>query len=269
MSEFEQFADFARKMDKFQKAFSNSFRIPTFTFVSSEISGIATKLAANSEKFNQVFKNLSDALEQLNKSRPSNFSGLLIDQQFKIIEMSHRGVFGTIEAIPVEVIQELLSSDGNIDDLNRILLDNIDALIAQARKITTARIETAMSDDDFYLLDKSVLAMESNNYEASQALSTILWDSFLSRYAGSRNHITKIKLIAEKPDISEMENFAPLYDYGAFGPALIASKTDSKKFLYSRHATVHYASKRSINKLNAIKSLTISVGLIGRQNRIS
>lgn len=266
MSDFEQFADFARKMDKFQETFSNSIRFPTFAFVSPGISGVATKLAANSEKFNKVFKNLSEALEQLNKSRPTNYFGLLIDQQFEIIDLSHRGVFGTIEAIPVEVAQELLSSDGNISELNRILLDNLDALIAQARKITTTRIETAMPDDDFYLLDKSILAMESNNYEASQALSTILWDSFLSRYAGSLNHITKIKPIAEKPDINEMENFAPLYDYGAFGPALIASQTDTKKVLYSRNATVHYASKKSINKLNAIKALTIAVGLIGRQN---
>lgn len=269
MSEFEKFADFSRRMDKFHETFSNSLRTPTFTFVSPEISGVATKIAANSAKFNHVFKNLSDALEQLNRSRPTNYSGLLIDQQFEIIDLSHRGVFGTIEAIPFEVTQELLSSDGNIDDLDRILLGNAEALIAQARKITSAQIETAMSDDDFYLLDKCVLAMESKNYEASQALSTILWDSFLCKYSGSRNHITKIKPIAEKPDISEMENFAPLYDYGAFGPALKASQANSKKFLYSRNATVHYASKRSINKLNAIKSLTIAVGIIGRQNRSS
>jgi hypothetical protein len=73
--------------------------------------------------------------------------------------------------------------------------------------------------------------------------------------------------MAANPDIQDMESFAPLYDYGAYGPALKAYQTPSTKNLYSRDGTVQRANLSSINKSNSIKSITIAGGLIGGEFR--
>lgn len=254
------------KFIRHQEIITSSFRIPSSIYVSPAISQLIKKLEDDSKKFEAMFKslNISILFEELNKGKPTNYRGLMINEQFRVIELSQRGNFGTVEIMPIEVLRLLLACDGSIFELNRIILDHENDILQSANKIVDDAFELLTVEDYPILLSKSVNAFIDGHFEASQTLSTTLWDTFICKKAGHFKPITEIKPLAKKPNIDDLETFAPLYDYGAFGPALSSYVTNVSSDKYSRHGSVHQISTRSLNKLNSIKALSIAAGLIGR-----
>lgn len=256
----------AKKLSEYQANLLGSFDLSGITALSEPYRAFAEKLEANTKSFTAMLQTtrFSVLLEQIGRETPYNYDHLLIDDQYVLIESSRLWNFGTVEVLPKTVITELLSKSGLEDEINQVLLLGKTEIMNKTTELVEAFLEEPKIKDYGFLLGRSAEALNDGHYEASQALSTALWDSFLSERAGRKDPITSIKGEAEKPDIEAIEGFSPIYDYGAFGPALSAYKTPGASAKYSRNGTIHHLSTTSANQLNSIKAITIAAGVLGR-----
>jgi hypothetical protein len=259
----------AKKLSEYQANLLGSFDLSGITALPEPYRAFAEKLEANTKSFTAMLQTtrFSVLLEQFGRETPYNYDQLLIDDQYVLIESSRLWNFGTVEVLPKTVITELLSKSGLEYEINQVLLLGKTEIMNKTTELVEAFLEEPKIKDYGFLLGRSVEALNDGHYEASQALSTALWDSFLSERAGRKDPITSIKGEAEKPDIEAIEaieGFSPIYDYGAFGPALSAYKTPGASAKYSRNGTIHHLSTTSANQLNSIKAITIAAGVLGR-----
>jgi len=256
----------AKKLSEYQANLLGSFDLSGITALSEPYRAFAEKLEANTKSFTAMLQTTSFSvlLEQIGRETPYNYDQLLIEEQYALIESSRLWNFGTVEVMPKAVIAELLCKNDLEEEVNQVLLLGKVEIINKTTELVESFLEEPKITDYGFLLGRSVDALNDGHYEASQALSTALWDSFISERAGRQDPITAIKGEAEKPDIKAIEGFSPIYDYGAFGPALSAYKTPGASAKYSRNGTIHHLSTTSANQLNAIKAITIASGLLGR-----
>jgi hypothetical protein len=269
MSSFSELESTAKKLTGFQASLLGSFDLSGILALSESHRDFAKKLEANSKSFAVMLnsKNFATLLEEMGRETPYNYENFMIDDQYTLIEMSRVGNFGTIEVMPRAVIEKLLKVEGSEIEVDKELLLNKNEIIDKVFELVQAFLEFPQIEDYGFLLGRSLEALSGGHYEASQTLSTALWDSFLSERAGRKAPMTAIKGEAEKPDIQAIEGFSPIYNYGAFGPALSAYQAPGNRSKYSRDGTIHHLSSTSANQLNAIKAITIAGGVIGRSWR--
>jgi hypothetical protein len=132
--------------------------------------------------------------------------------------------FGTVEVMPKTVITELLKSKYLEEEINQILLLSKMEIMNKTAELVEAYLDDPQIKGYGFMLGRSLKAFNDGHYEASQALSTALWDSFISERAGWKDPMTSIKGEANKPEIEEIEGFSPIYDYGAYGRRLPHTK---------------------------------------------
>jgi hypothetical protein len=113
-------------------------------------------------------------------------------------------------------------------------------------------------------IEKSREAYLDGHFEASQTLNVATLDSFLIANFAEWKIYKKLSDKYKEPDIETMQSFEELYDFGAFGPVISAYQDGKSADNFSRHKTSHELSLIQVNRLNAIKSLTIVSGLLAR-----
>lgn len=260
----------AKSLGDYQEKLVSAFNLSGITALSKTYSNFAKHLEANTHAVTSALQqnNFKSLLERMARQTPFNYEGLMISEQFELIEASRKYNFGTIEVLPLSLVKFLLE-DTAAESVNNLLLESILAITNKASELVDAYLDTPELVEYAFLLGRAIEAMSDGHFEASQTLSTALWDTYLCGRAGRKDPITAAKAVGSKPDIDSMENFSPLYDYGAYGPAITAYTTSGVSRQYSRNGTIHYLSKTSVNKLNSIKSLTIATGVLGRAWRLS
>lgn len=265
------FESFGLEIARFQSIVANAFKAPDVGAWNTNYSNLAAQLKSNAETFSAMLKrsNFQALLVDLQRSTPFNFLDLMIQEQIDLIEISRDSRFGTVEILPKQVISELLSSKREISVINEILLDRRNEIMEMCREVSEALMDELLFRSYGSLFDKAIDALMDGHIEASQALSTNLWDTYLSEKMGRERMISKAKRMAPKPDIEELDDFAPIYAYASYAPAIAAYEADPRHNLYSRHATVHHISTKSANTLNSIKSLTICGGVLARDWRLA
>ncbi len=255
----------AKLLGDYQEKLVRSFNLSGITALSETYSNFAKQLEANTNVFTSMLQqsNFKSLIDNMSRQTPYNYYGLLISEQFELIDASRKYNFGSVEVLPLEVVKSLLIDISDVS-VNDLLLESISAITSLVSELVDSFLEEPELKEYAFLLGRAIEAMSGGHFEASQTLSTALWDSYLCERAGRKGAITSVKTVGSRPDIDSMENFSPLYDYGAYGPAIAAYTTPGESGKYSRNGTIHYLSKTSANKLNSIKSLTIATGVLGR-----
>ncbi len=256
----------AKKLSEYQINLIGSFDLSGISGLSEPYKAFAERLEANAKTFTAMLRSTSFnvLLEQMGRETPYNYEDLLISEQFSLIDISRMWNFGTVEVMPKSLITELLNTKNLEEEINQVLLLGKIDIGNKIAELVESYLDEPQIKDYGFLLGRSLEAFTGGHHEASQVLSTALWDSFISQRAGRKDSITALKGEAKKPDIQEIEGFSPIYDFGAFGPALAAYKTPGTSMKYSRNGTIHYLSTSSANELNAIKAITIASGVLGR-----
>lgn len=270
-AEDSNLAQAAKRLSEYQSTLVGSFNLTGILTLSEPYRQLAKRLEENSKIFTAMLNtsNLKTVLDRLGRETPYNYSDFLIEEQYSLIEISRLNNFGTVEVMPQSLIREFLKVMNSEAAVDQVLLQGKEEISEQVCELAEAYILEPKLGDYGLLLKKSLEVFKDGHYEASQTLSTALWDSFIGEEAGKRHAITSIKDKAAKPNIEVIEAFSPIYDYGAYGPALSAYKAPGKGSKYSRNGTIHHLSPKSTNELNSIKAITIASGLLGRTWRTS
>jgi hypothetical protein len=263
---FSDMAEQAKQLGEFQESLARSFDLSGITKLTENYSNIAKVLEENTHRFTLMLKanDFTVLLEQMGRQTPYNYKGLLINDQFKLIDASRRGNYGTVEVLPKNLVAAVLDYSESHENIDELLLDGFSDITDQASGLVDAYLDKPLLTEYGYFLGRAIETIRAGHYEASQTLSTALWDSFLCEKAGRKDPITATKQVGSKPGIEVMEGFSPLYDNGAYGPAISAYTTVGSSSKYSRNGTVHHLSRTTANKLNSLKSLTIATGVLGR-----
>lgn len=265
------FGSFGLDIARFQSIVASSFTAPDFTAWNSSYVNLAKQLKASSDVFSSMLKvsNFQKLLVELGRNTPYNFVDMLISEQLDLIEISKVYKFGTVEILPQRTISNLLESKNDLVAVNNVLLDEKGEIFNLCLEVADALKEDSIFESYGILFERSIEAISKGHAEASQALSTNLWDTFLCEKVGRSNMISKAKQLAPQPVIDELTDFAPIYAYASYAPAIASYELDPKLGDYSRNATVHHISTKSANLLNSIKSLTICGGVLARDWRLA
>jgi hypothetical protein len=265
------FESFGLEIARFQSIVANSLKAPDISAWTMNYGNLAAQLKSNAESFSAMLKrsNFQALLVDLQRNTPYNFLDLMIREQLDLIEISKNSRFGTVEILPKQVIHGLLGADRDVLVVNEILLDGSVEIIEMCQEVSEALIDEPLFRSYGVLFDKATEAFKEGHFEASQALSTNLWDTYLCEKVGRDKMISKAKQIAPKPDIEQLEDFSPIYAYASYAPAIASYEADPMLHDYSRNATVHHISTKSANVLNSIKSLTVCGGVLARNWRLA
>lgn len=212
---------------------------------------------------------LERLLSQIRVAQPSNLQDIFVEEQIALFEMSFKYTFGTFEALPPEVIRSLLDADPESEaTVDATLIACRDAIVEYCiSKVQdlAAKGETSVSDHATLLID-AANALSAGHIPSSQALSTAILDSTLTR-KWNRNHTTEIKNLLNYSDIGSntiegSETMRDIYRKAALIPVVAAFTSDDKGPAYSRHGTIHSASPKQFHSANALKALTIACGTL-------
>jgi hypothetical protein len=233
------------------------------------LDSILKGLAESQIFFSKFLKNgeMGKIVESLTRNRPYNFSNMMISSQLVLIENSYNCIFGTFDSIPENILNEILASDSSEESINAIIISKskeISEYIFEAIQLVYEH--EGFEFDHFNLLLKSVRAFNEGHLEASQSLSTVIWDSYLTKYfkldRTSKRFLTEVKKTSPLFDIDEAADFETLYARVAYGPIIASYVEPNWSLRYSRNATTHNASSERLCLLNSLKSLTIASGLL-------
>lgn len=233
------------------------------------LDSILKGLAESQIFFSKFLKNgeIGKLLESTTRNRPYNFSNMMISSQLVLIENSYNYIFGTFDSIPENVLNDILASDSSEKSVNEIIVSKSNEISTHIfEAIQTVYEHEGAEFDYFNLLLKSVKAFDEGHFEASQSLSTVIWDSYLSKYfklnRTSKRFLTEVKKASPLFDIDKAEDFETLYARVAYGPIIASYVEPSWSLRYSRNATIHNVSSARLHLLNSLKSLTIASGLL-------
>lgn len=250
-----------KSMEQLTKIMQN-FQIPNLEAISkSFVSSQRTILKMMADS------NLQSIIESAVRNRPSNYSGLLIVEQIRLVEASFDHIFGTFESLPESVIRELLSSDFSDLAVSNILLKSETQIIEYIRSMVDLIHNHEGTENQFLrILLQSCDAFEDGHFNSSQVLATVNWDSFLTQYAKvkwrTKKFITEVKNESSSFDIDTSDSFESLYVRIAYCPIIASYIEPEDSTRYSRNATIHNAGEGVLHKLNSLKSLTIASGLL-------
>lgn len=261
------------QLDVLNKSFAAS--LAKFTSPVMATSGMAKLVAELNSSMPRIlpgfdptfFKKLS---AQFKNSEPNNFQELRLTDQLKLIRMSVKHGFGTVESLPPEIIQLLLdAASAPAGDIDALLADSSSVIVAYCNTKAREVVELGLVP----LVGYATLIVEAGNallagYDSSsQTLSTAIWDSSLTETFGnkmfkkvkkSHGNSTEIDLENKDQDVT----FREIYRKAAQFPAVSAYPASRSRSQYSRNGTIHYAAPEQFNKANAVKALTIACGVI-------
>lgn len=180
------FGSFGLDIARFQSMVTSSFLPPNFTVWNSSYSNLINQLKVSSEVFSTMLKvnNFHKLFEDLSRNTPYNFSDLLISQQLDLIEISRVYRFGTVEILPHQIIASLLESKTDQALVTEVLLESKREICELSLEIANALREDPKFQDYGILFELAIDSLLSGHAEASQALSTNLWDSYLCEKVG-------------------------------------------------------------------------------------
>lgn len=265
------FGSFGLEIARFQSMVASTFSPPNFTVWNPSYANLAKQLKASSDLFSSMLKanSFQKLLEGLSRNTPYNFADLLISQQLDLIAISKEFRFGTVEILPHPIIVKLLESQNDQGIVSNVLLEGKQEIFELSFEIADALKEDPKFQSYGILFERSIESLSSGHVEASQALSTNLWDTYLCEKVGRLKMITKARQLAPEPVMDELTDFAPIYAYASYAPAIASYEVDPRSGGYSRNGTVHHISTSSANLLNSIKSLTICGGVLARDWRLA
>lgn len=207
---------------------------------------------------------------RIEKSKPNNFQELRLTDQLKLIGMSVKHGFGTVESLPPEIIQFLLDAiSAPASEIDSLLDDSSSVIVAYCNMKAREVVERGLVPLVGYatLIVEAGNALSAGHDSSSQTLSTAIWDSSLTETFGKKM-ITQVKRSHGNSTEIDLENkdqgvtFRELYRKAAQLPAVSAYQASRNRSRYSRNGTIHYAAPEQFNKANAVKALTIACGVI-------
>lgn len=203
--------------------------------------------------------------DDLIKSRPSNFAGLRIAEQRAVIEVACSQSVGIVETLSAERLKELAQLDSR-EAADSALADWADEFgeICQRVASLTDNNADALPREHSALLTAAADALGAGHPAASQALSTLVWDSHCERRFG-RKPIRKVKPRSHiEFEESTMRQF---YFRAAYGPLVTAYTTSDQSGAYSRNITVHGAAAMQFTRANAVRALSCALGAVAHVAR--
>lgn len=219
--------------------------------------------------FNSITKligkiQFSLVLDQMSRLTPNNYLDLFIVDQILLVKISTTLCFGSIEIIPPVILDEILKGSHDYSMINDLLIGYDKEIIDAMSDFILKTQESELWNDYGTYIHKSIIAYRDGHYEASQTLSVAILDSFLVANISKWKIFNKLNAKYKEPEIETMSTFEQLYNYGAFGPVISVYRDDKPVQDLSRHKTFHELSSLQLNRLNALKSLTVISGLIAR-----
>lgn len=271
-SEFSEYAKTLQSLldDRFaelSKALSANVIVPKF-----ETPVLPPAFLATSERLAESFARipvidpqvLASLASNLHRLEPSNFADFNFTNQIRIVELSLEHSFGSLEALPTELIADLSGSDGSAPAVEALLSDH-STQVADHCQEALAKVKPAHDPDGLSTLAIDAarsLRMEHNS--SAQALATVIWDSLLTKRWNGTNFVTQIKKTTQTP-ITKLGDDGPLrelYWKAWLGPAVIAYQRPQVGDRYSRNGTIHHAAPRRFGPVHAVQALTIATSLL-------
>ena len=215
-------------------------------------------------------KYFKEIAEQLLKVQPVNFREHRLTDQLRLIKMSVRHRFGTVESLPSAVIQSLLDAFTSPEiDIDFLLADSSNVIVDYCFERATNVIESGSGPLVGYavLIVEACKALSAGHDSSSQTLSTAIWDSSLTETFGRKMYKQVKKSHGNSTEI-DLENkdrnatMTEIYRKAAQFPAVSAYPSCANQARYSRNTTIHHAAPKQFNRTNAVKALTIACGVI-------
>lgn len=195
---------------------------------------------------------------------PENVRGMSVTDMFALVFLALTHRLGVFYALRPDRVREVLSAgddpaavDAVLDDFGEDDWVHVEGVLGKVMESGDRLAGLAT------LLMEAVSALRAGLPAASQALSTAVWDTEITHAAGSGGKaITYAKGRALGRDELLDEGLYELFESGVHAPLGEAYKTPNDSPLYSRNGTVHGAQPAQFGKRNAVRALTIAVGLV-------
>lgn len=203
-----------------------------------------------------------DVGEHIRHLIPANLKGVSFEDQLAVIRLGIEYRIGVCYVLRPETVRLLLDRhEGTnnvhvetcLDGFNELDLTYVD------EQLRTVSMNRRPSAERASILLDATAAFRDGHYAASQALSTVAWDSEITELTSGKALTEAKKLVAKDLEDSDLLDF---YQTGVFGPLVAAYTTSDKQPCYGRNTTIHYARPDQFNKPNAVRALTIAVSLI-------
>jgi hypothetical protein len=207
---------------------------------------------------------LARLLEESERRVPENVRGMRVTDMFTLVFLALTHRLGVFYALRPDRIREVLSAEDDPEAVDAVLDDfgeddwvHVEGVLGKVMESGDRLAGLAT------LLMEAVSALRAGLPAASQALSTAVWDTEITHAAGPGGKaITYAKGRALGRDELLDEGLYELFESGVYAPLAEAYKTPNDSPLYSRNGTVHGAQPAQFGKCNAVRALTIAVGLV-------
>lgn len=199
---------------------------------------------------------------------PSNFRGLTLDQQVRVIALSTERKFGAFDSVPPATLEALLETSYSEPEATLTLLaKDADSVLEDCRATVLAIRDSANSESDRAgLVVAAVDAYRAGHAEAAQALATVAWDSHISANFAPKP-ITEMKRRGGGGEVDLEAGLSDLYLKAAWGPAISCYGPSRSGTLYSRSDTVHDASSTTLSATQGLCAITIATGVFAHSQR--
>ena len=226
---------------------------------------IAQLRASLQQSFFPSEESLQRFLASVPRLEPDNFSTLSMEEEYRLVQMALVHRFGCLEALPPDVIRELLgiSSTGpGQATVMEVLARRGREITAQCARALDALVEGDVDTDLASLARKAADALQGGHEEAAQALATAVWDTFLTSRSDKFQKRIGANWGGPKHELSEDDTLVTFYWKAWLGPASAANTHHRLSHDYSRNGTIHHASQTRYGLPHAIQALTIATSLL-------
>ncbi len=190
---------------------------------------------------------------------PPNVRDLTPEEVFGLVVSAGTHRLGVLYAISPDRLAELATADMPDEEVDALLDTFGDEEFAYIVAVLD-RVREAEPEGLSALLVQAIEALRAGLYAASQALSTVVWDTEVTTLDG-RRPISFVKGLSEEPSSAD-EPLWNLLKYGVYAPLVRAYTTPNDSPFYSRNGTIHAAQAKQFTKANAVRALTIAVSLL-------
>lgn len=208
---------------------------------------------------------ISRLRENIERRVPENVRGLSVTDLLKLALLAVPHKLGVFYALSPERVREVLAADTDQQKVDELLAGFAEPDWAYFEGVLGKVIETKPALTGLAtLLMEAVAALRGGYPAASQALSTAVWDTAISQAAGKAGKaVTYAKtLVKDEKDLLDSDSLDDLFESGVHAPLAAAYQTPNNSPLYSRNGTIHAAAPQQFTKANAVRALTIAVGLV-------
>lgn len=195
--------------------------------------------------------------------RPHNFTDLSEDEESALIGLSFTEVFGTYNAAPADVTRTLAGAAAH--DVDTILADHAtDIAVSCGEQLAEVSGDDGRATTERELATLGLRGVEAHlahHVDAAQALLTVVLDSCLNARWGAKTHTAARKDVGPSV-VDGTETVLGIYLKASHIPAIQAFEARSDGVRYSRHGTVHQASRKQYRLVNSMRAMTITTGVV-------